>query len=47
MRSIVRRHLIRRDEERRREALEQVRAQARIQRNARRRQQYAEGTPPA
>ena len=47
MRSIVSRHLARRDQERHREALEQVRVQARIQRNARRRQQYAEGSPAA
>ena len=47
MRSIVNRHLRRLDRERHREQLEQVRAQVRIQRNARRRQQYAEGSPPA
>ena len=47
MRSIVGRHLARREEERQREARELARAQARILRNERRRQQYAEGNPPA
>ena len=46
MRSIVSRHLARREQERQREAREYVRAQARNQRNERRRQQYAEGSPP-
>ena len=47
MRSIVSRHLARREEERQREAIALAKARARHLRNERRRQQYAEGSSPA